>query len=280
MMKRSPIFDYARHILAITVIVSHAWPVLRGDNTTEPLMLLTGGALTFGTLAVLGFFLLSGHLITQSWRRDPRILPFTRRRIARLAPAWIVALAFNALLCALFADFVANPLSGPINAPLWTLFWEVACYLLVIVTRGRSWLIAVLGIVLLALGYHGTVPWLLLAFGVGSFIPRAPRIALPPLRFDYSYGLYVYAFPIQQALVWLFGRHLPPLVLAALAILAVLPLCALSWRFVEQPTLRLGHPKPITAQLVIGADVGGIPVDTEANPIGLRRTADTGQRAP
>jgi peptidoglycan/LPS O-acetylase OafA/YrhL len=59
-------------------------------------------------------------------------------------------------------------------------------------------------------------------------------------RHDISYGMYVYAFPVQQLLVQGFpDNRLPVAVFAALAILCTLPLAWVSSLFVEQPALRL-----------------------------------------
>ncbi|HUB27190.1 MAG TPA: hypothetical protein VL992_17330, partial [Tepidisphaeraceae bacterium] len=56
---------------------------------------------------------------------------------------------------------------------------------------------------------------------------------------DFSYGIYLYAFPVQQLLV----RYLPiarqPLVLTAFGFLGCLALAMLSWHFIEEPCLRL-----------------------------------------
>jgi peptidoglycan/LPS O-acetylase OafA/YrhL len=55
---------------------------------------------------------------------------------------------------------------------------------------------------------------------------------------DFSYGVYLYAFPVQQLLVyWLaVARH--PLVLTAMALPITLLLSLASWKLVEQPFLR------------------------------------------
>ncbi len=53
---------------------------------------------------------------------------------------------------------------------------------------------------------------------------------------DYSYGLYIYAFPAQQLAVHLFGPMSPALNMA-LAFPAALLCAVLSWRFVEKPAL-------------------------------------------
>lgn len=56
-------------------------------------------------------------------------------------------------------------------------------------------------------------------------------------RQDYSYGVYIMAFPIQQALVAFYGPMNPVLNFAVAAVLAV-GLAALSWNVIERPALR------------------------------------------
>lgn len=56
-------------------------------------------------------------------------------------------------------------------------------------------------------------------------------------RHDYSYGVYLYSFPVQQALVLATGVTDPALVFAA-TLPPVAALAWLSWRFVESPALR------------------------------------------
>ena len=66
---------------------------------------------------------------------------------------------------------------------------------------------------------------------------------------DYSYGLYVYAFPIQQTLVERVAG-ITPMPLFALALPATLALAMLSWHLLEHPALglkssfRRGTPTP------------------------------------
>jgi peptidoglycan/LPS O-acetylase OafA/YrhL len=59
------------------------------------------------------------------------------------------------------------------------------------------------------------------------------------LRTDLSYGVYIYAFPIQQLLViWGLGR-MNPIAFAIIAAIATLPIAALSWFLIEKPSLSL-----------------------------------------
>jgi len=54
---------------------------------------------------------------------------------------------------------------------------------------------------------------------------------------DFSYGVFLYAFPIQQAIVHLVPR-ITPLELALCATVCTLPLAILSWKVVEKPALQ------------------------------------------
>ena len=59
------------------------------------------------------------------------------------------------------------------------------------------------------------------------------------LRTDLSYGVYIYAFPMQQLLIVCGVGVLAPLLFFPVATLATLPLAALSWFLVEKPALSL-----------------------------------------
>ena len=80
---------------------------------------------------------------------------------------------------------------------------------------------------------------MLLAYALLTFALH-PKLRLAAFnRFgDYSYGLYVYAFPIQQALVSL-EPGLGPLGLFALASVATLAVAIVSWHGMEKPALGL-----------------------------------------
>lgn len=53
---------------------------------------------------------------------------------------------------------------------------------------------------------------------------------------DYSYGIYLYAFPIQQLIAW-FIPTVTALPMAVLAFGGTLPLAILSWHWIEKPSL-------------------------------------------
>jgi peptidoglycan/LPS O-acetylase OafA/YrhL len=78
-----------------------------------------------------------------------------------------------------------------------------------------------------------------------------PRLRLPSAgRYgDFSYGTYLYGYPIQQTIIHLFGPNLTWWELLLTAFPLTLLLAAASWHFIEQPVLRLvgrgtvGSPK-------------------------------------
>ncbi len=55
---------------------------------------------------------------------------------------------------------------------------------------------------------------------------------------DLSYGVYILGWPVQQLLM-LSGIAITPVANAVLALVIVMPLAFLSWRYVEKPALRL-----------------------------------------
>lgn len=56
---------------------------------------------------------------------------------------------------------------------------------------------------------------------------------------DVSYGVYIYAFPIQQALAIAGLTMLPPLVFGTLSLALTIPIATLSWVLIERPALKL-----------------------------------------
>jgi peptidoglycan/LPS O-acetylase OafA/YrhL len=56
---------------------------------------------------------------------------------------------------------------------------------------------------------------------------------------DFSYGIYIIAFPIQQTIIYIFNNDIHPITLFVLALSVTLPLSVLSWYNIERPALNL-----------------------------------------
>ena len=90
-------------------------------------------------------------------------------------------------------------------------------------------------------------PAMVLALAYATFVlgyARIPGLAAYRRLGDYSYGMYVYAFPMQQ-LVAATGIA-APIANIALALPATLVCAVLSWHIVEAPALRLGRRVPVS----------------------------------
>lgn len=104
-----------------------------------------------------------------------------------------------------------------------------------------------------------SVPYLILFLGHRGLAWARPLAA----GGDVSYGLYIYAFPVEQALVALHPRlGWGALVLSSLAATYLLALA--SWRLVEQPSLRL--KRLVGPRSPAMATRGGTRVDEGASP--------------
>lgn len=154
-------FNLLRMLAAAGVMVSHAFPLVLGPGTPEPLAGLPG--LNLGTVCVFIFFAISGFYITRSYDRSGTARGFLVARVLRLWPALVVMLtltlglaavlttaalpefAFSAAgyfarnvtmvteqygIAGVFADL---PYPEAINGSLWSLYYEVCCYAIVLV---------------------------------------------------------------------------------------------------------------------------------------------------
>jgi peptidoglycan/LPS O-acetylase OafA/YrhL len=151
-------FDLLRILFATLVLLSHAPEITDGNASRELLHRLTRAPMTFGTLGVDGFFVLSGYLIVQSWLGDPEFLNFLRKRVLRIVPGYLVAVALSTLTVGLLAPgaahffrdldvhfvnsvvLLSSPATPPVfpghpyamvNGAMYTIGYEFRCYLLV-----------------------------------------------------------------------------------------------------------------------------------------------------
>jgi len=102
--RRGNSIGFLRFALAALVILHHSY-VLSGHR--DPLDRFTRGDLDLGIIAVAGFFVLSGFLITRSAERAPSIWRYLWHRVLRIFPGFWVCL----IVCAPCSD----PCSGSWN---------------------------------------------------------------------------------------------------------------------------------------------------------------------
>ncbi len=342
-------FDYMRLILAVAILCFHS--VITSYGSGADVVFWNTALKPFVRALLPMFFALSGFLVAGSLERSPTLLTFLGLRIIRIYPALIVESVLSALvlgpllttymLTDYFHDprffeylrnivgdihyelpgvFANNPYPSVVNGQLWTVPYELTCYIalaiLTVLGVKRYRLIApvaaLLVILVYAAGrllkYHGDFPLfstalpgpLLLSsflFGVSFYLYRADvgfdrrlfaasvvaSIALlgpvpfgeylaplpiayvtlylgllDPVRLkliksaDFSYGIFLYSFSIQQAVCAIcpWARHWYLNILICLPLAAMV--AALSWYLVEKPMLHARKIFPVIESFVQG----------------------------
>lgn len=327
-------FDYMRIILAVSVIVVHTFLITGGTAADQMFWTTPFG---YASKAIVPmFFALSGFLVAGSFERCKTLVMFISLRVIRIYPALMVEVALSCfVLGATFTTlslgdyfshpvthqymlnalgeihyrlpgvFEANPFPGIVNGQLWTVPFELACYLIAAVLiilgmKTRRYLIIVASIALIVLfatyrlAYLGLDPlpmkltlpgWIAVqGFLVGfalflyrdfipfslallvitavlsviclTWLPGGDYIVVIPLSYvtvylgllnprkhlflkgaDYSYGIYLYGFAIQQTFAQ-FEATRPWWIHLPLSLAAAAAFAALSWHWVEKPALK------------------------------------------
>lgn len=329
-------FNLIRFVAAAAVLLTHSYAVVGIDPNMEPMRHMTGKS--FGGMAVDAFFIISGFLVTGSLLSRKSAIQFLAARVLRIYPAlamvniltvfvlglWLTTFSWHEYLGNSFIYeylikntllffgiayylpglFESHVIKGGVNGSLWTMYYEVRMYAILLLTwvilalitnrsrdRKVSKVLAVVAagavcthvfnhytgvdehasrlyfmffsgvlyyllrarivlsghVFLAALGlfifgvffrpafflsYHLLLPYIVLylAYIPDGWVRRYNRLG------DYSYGFYIYAFPIQQTVVALNpGVSLAGMLASAFPV--TLFFAVLSWHFVEKKAL-------------------------------------------
>lgn len=335
-------FDEMRFILASLVLFVHSYVLLFGQTAegTDPFTKLNGFQISPGTIAVYGFFILSGFFMIQSIQHNTSLWKYFRNRILRIVPAfWLsvfiscfilaplisetivifslepgsslyffiksIIFQFNGAVWTITNLYPLNPVIDNVNGSIWTLKYEVIAYILLpiiyVCVHKNKYLIIFISsfLTFLSISYLLTnfilfniftedvyfkLLSLLSYFFIGAtiylfkdkiiiskrlfsifliiiilgvfygnlkiilffalpyiliFIPVIIKFKFFSKFGDYSYGMYIYAFPIQQTLVHFFKNNLNAETLFITSFIITLILSILSWHFFEKKILKL-----------------------------------------
>ena len=105
-----------------------------------------------------------------------------------------------------------------------------------------------------------TIPTLTLLFGITA----TPGVRSAGRFGDMSYGIYIYAFPVQQTFIWLYKDSLGFWQLLAASAAVTVVLAFLSWHLVENPALRFKPKRRRTAPQIAEA---GSPYQVDPAPL-------------
>ena len=329
-------FNLLRFGASLAVFISHC-PGIAGLGVIP----LTA---VMGYIAVNAFFSISGFLVVKSLCTRNSIKQFLAARVLRIYPALIFAVIYTALIVGLIfsslpaSEYLQHPLTqdyvlknvlqlfwpipvdlpglawAKVNAPLWTLPFELHMYLLLALTGVLAFAFqgtlrkAVWGLYFLAvaissvlyiidysyllegygLGHYGYYLRFMSMFGIGVALYRLrKKIVLKTAYFiaivlvllavssvrplfvlvaygflgyvllylayipggflrnfnklgDYSYGIYIFGYPTQKAVMQLFpGINVVELFCIAFPITLIIS--GVSWHFLERPAIGLKH---------------------------------------
>jgi peptidoglycan/LPS O-acetylase OafA/YrhL len=318
-MRTSNNFGALRLLFAVLVILSHSSELLDGNRSRE---ILTGifDTLSFGELAVLGFFLISGYLVTKSLQNSRSTGDYLTKRVLRIYPGYVVAFLLCMFALGPFVGGEIETLSGvrvaerivllhtpklqgvfadtpypALNGSMWSIAVEFQCYLILaalgvigLLSRRFSLSLVIAGLLALsAARFSGTLLKFFAVFGCGAlfylyrdriyynwrlaivaacglivlmfssrlavaafailggyllfwfaFNVKSPALARVGRNVDISYGVYLYAWPVQKSLIWA-NPGISPWVLFIEATTIASIIAWGSWWLVEKPFLDL-----------------------------------------
>jgi peptidoglycan/LPS O-acetylase OafA/YrhL len=335
LLGRTNNFDFIRFIASVMVIFAHSFVLTPFSH--EPLMIFTSDKYDLGYISVAVFFIISGFLITKSYLHSKSLTQYLLSRVLRIYPALTVVILITVFILGpilttyslkqYFASeqttgYISNIISitsffrlpgvfthnyNPyvVNASIWTLPNEIACYFLVAIIglflskRFKSFFVLLL--VFLIMYYNKLiyqsetmyVQFIYFACGSLFFILRervklrgllalvcmfvlfidlhfsyhavslAAKLVNTVLRAsvlsylilylaffnatffqkfskygDFSYGLYIWAWPVQQIISQNF-KELNVYVFFFISFCLTFILAAFSWHLIEKKALAL-----------------------------------------
>lgn len=324
-------FDYMRIILAVSILLWHAqstsWGVKGAEASWDSFLR------PIATIILPMFFALSGFLVAGSLERCRTLVSFLYLRVIRIVPALGVEILISALILGplvtemplseyfqhplfwsyfqnilgiihfqLPGVFGDNPYPNMVNGQLWTIPYELECYIAIAVIAlfygyQKSWVLTgIVGLLLTYFVYHyftaealpprnlpgralvvtflcgiwlyrmrtwvpysQPLAWLsfLMALAFCS-VPGMSLLALAPITYltvylgltnfglpavlktgDYSYGIFLYHFAIQQFLVQRFPIMQTYVWNAATSLIVAAVIAFISWHLVEKHAMKL-----------------------------------------
>lgn len=157
--KRSTILSFVKWVAAIGVIVSHAFPLSQGANSTDWIAVISGNSIGIGGISVFIFLFSSGLLVSKSAEKTGSWKKYMTQRCNRIFPKLVFVILLSILIGGFISSlnifeyftsistyvyllncilipihslpgvFTNNIYPNVVNGPLWTLPIEFICYI-------------------------------------------------------------------------------------------------------------------------------------------------------
>ncbi len=184
-----PGFNTLRLAAAIAVLLTHAFDLSHAGYTVEPVRIFSGRQASLGGIGFYCLFIISGFLVTASFTRSRSISDFAWKRATRIFPGLVAVTALAMLVLGpsvttlslgeyfsnarfyaylssltLFGSydlpgvFSSNPVPNVVNGSLWTLRYELICYVVLALSGAagllrRGWFVLLVTLVLIPAGW-------------------------------------------------------------------------------------------------------------------------------
>lgn len=229
-------------------IIGYIHYQLPGVFLHNPLARRVNGSLWTVPLEIGCYILMSLLMLTGSLKSKPRTV--------------FACIAFTVIFCALhifpwpFAkgSMLGNYLGNFFSDRGSVLYFNFLAGILMFVCRGSipySGKLALASVVLIGISqyvhdvYFFTLSTAYLTVYIGlTEIPKLPLYS----RGDYSYGIYLYGFPLQQALICLFPHKFNVITHYLLSVVLVTFVAMFSWHCIEKPVLSVRKKFSFTAR--------------------------------
>lgn len=98
-MNNNNCFDFLRFLFAFDILLAHLWEL------SESSSLFFLSTITDSSIAIKGFFVISGFLVAKSYTNTPSLKEYFVKRAKRILPAYVFVILFATILFSVFSNY-------------------------------------------------------------------------------------------------------------------------------------------------------------------------------
>ena len=98
-MNKNNCFDFLRFFFAFDILLAHLWEL----SESKSLFFLS--SITDSSIAIKGFFVISGFLVAKRYTNTPSLKEYFIKRAKRILPAYVFVILFATILFSIFSNY-------------------------------------------------------------------------------------------------------------------------------------------------------------------------------